>query len=366
MDMELIQIALTGLALLGCIGLFFGIGLALAAHRFKVETNPMIDEVLEALPKANCGGCGYAGCEGYAQAVVEDPNVAPNLCFPGKEAVGAKVAEITHKQLKQVENSVARVRCRRQDGHVSHKHYYIGFDSCAAANIAYGGPSKCQYACIGMGDCVKACHFQAIEIVNGMPHINALKCVGCGACARTCPKQVIEVQPADARVYVPCSSKDKGKDVKDVCEVGCIGCGLCVKLCPAKAITNKDNKIYIDTHICNANPDCGMICVQKCPRKILSAVKQNDSFDIFANIKKNAANQADKSSDKPAKSEKPATVAKDAEKPAEAAKDATKPAEKPADVAKDAVVSAETAKDADVQPIPKDKETAQESEKATA
>jgi Fe-S-cluster-containing hydrogenase component 2 len=231
-----------------------------------------------------------------------------------------------------------------------------------------------------MGDCVKACHFQAIEIVNGMPHINALKCVGCGACARACPKQVIEVQPADARVYVPCSSKDKGKDVKDVCEVGCIGCGLCVKLCPAKAITNKDNKIYIDTHICNANPDCGMICVQKCPRKILSAVKQNDSFDIFANIKKNAANQADKSSDKPAKSEKPATAAKEAEKPAEAAKNnklkaaqneaeklenAANEARRAADAAKEAVKLAETAKDADVQPIPKDKDTEKPEEKST-
>ena len=136
MEMELVQIALTGLALLGCIGLFFGIGLALAAHRFKVETNPMIDEVLEVLPKANCGGCGYAGCEGYAQAVVENPDVPPNLCFPGKEAVGSKVAEITHKEMAKVENSVARVRCRRQDGNVSHKHYYIGFDSCEAANIA--------------------------------------------------------------------------------------------------------------------------------------------------------------------------------------------------------------------------------------
>ena len=293
MDMELIQIALTGLALLGCIGLFFGIGLALAAHRFKVETNPMIDEVLEVLPKANCGGCGYAGCEGYAQAVVENPDVAPNLCFPGKEAVGAKVAAITHKELKKVENSVARVRCRRQDGHVSHKHYYIGFESCAAANLAYGGSSKCQYACIGMGDCVKACRFQAIEIVDHMPQIHALKCVGCGACARTCPKQVIEIQSADARVFVPCSSKDKGKDVRDVCEVGCIGCQICVKFCPSKAISCKDNKIYIDTRKCNQTATCKMICVEKCPRHILTQIKTK-KYDIFADIKKESAKRSQK------------------------------------------------------------------------
>ena len=294
MDAELIQIALTGLALLGCIGLFFGIGLALAAHRFKVETNPMIDEVLEVLPKANCGGCGYAGCEGYAQAVVENPDVAPNLCFPGKEAVGEKVAAITHKEMTKVENSVARLRCNRQDGHVSHKHYYIGFDSCEAANIAYGGPSKCQYACIGMGDCVKACRFQAIEMVDGMPKINALKCVGCGACARTCPKQVIEIQPADARVYVPCSSKDKVKDVKEVCEVGCVGCMACIKFCPSKAISIKDRIIHIDTHLCNATSDCDQICVSKCPRHILRPVVEKNSFDIFASIRNKAENKAEK------------------------------------------------------------------------
>ena len=188
---ELIQVALTGLCLLGSIGIFFGIGLAIAAHKFAVEKNPKIEEVMEVLPQAQCGGCGYAGCEGYAHAVVENPDVPPNLCFPGKEAVGEKVARITGKEMVKAENMIARVRCDRQDGHVSHKHFYIGFDSCAAANLAYGGPSKCQYACIGMGDCVKACKFNAIEIVDGMPKINSARCVGCGACAEKCPKKVI-------------------------------------------------------------------------------------------------------------------------------------------------------------------------------
>lgn len=284
--MTLIQTALAGLLLLGCIGIFFGIGLAIAAHKFKVESNPLVDEVLDALPRANCSGCGYAGCEGYAQAVVEDPSVPPNLCFPGKEAVGEKVAALTHKQLAKIENSVARLRCDRQEGHVSHRHYYIGFQSCAAANIAYGGPSRCPFACIGMGDCVQACKFSAIEMVDTMPRIHPLKCVGCGACARVCPKNVIEIQPADARVYVPCASKAKGRAVMDVCSVGCIACQACIRACPAHAISITNNLIHIDSHLCNDyDGDCAQACITKCPRKIMRPTSNSQSFDIFASLR---------------------------------------------------------------------------------
>ena len=153
MDPALIKIAIGGVVLLGCIGLFFGIGLAIAAHKFAVETNPLIEEVLESLPLAQCGGCGYPGCEGYAIAVVSDPNVPPNLCFPGKERVAALVAELTGKKMTAVEDQIALVRCSRVEGRVSHKHEYIGFASCTAANLGFGGPSNCQYACIGLGEC---------------------------------------------------------------------------------------------------------------------------------------------------------------------------------------------------------------------
>ncbi|MBO4351763.1 MAG: Fe-S cluster domain-containing protein [Proteobacteria bacterium] len=322
MDTELIQIALTGLALLGSIGIFFGIGLAIAAHKFAVERNPKVEEVMEVLPQAQCGGCGYAGCEGYARAVVEDPNVPPNLCFPGKAAVGEKVAKITQKEMAKVENSVARVRCDRQDGHVSHKHVYIGFDSCVAANIAYGGPSKCQYACIGMGDCARACPFKAIEMHDGMPFILADNCVGCGKCAKTCPKQVIEVMPADAKVYVPCSSKGFGKEVKDVCEVGCIGCKMCVKACPAGAVSIADNKVQIDTHKClEYEGDCGQACVAKCPRKIFRPVPPKGSYDIFAELKRKAAEEKAKDE----KEAKPKAEPKPKPEKAEVAKAEVKP-----------------------------------------
>ncbi|MFA5625785.1 MAG: Fe-S cluster domain-containing protein [Bradymonadales bacterium] len=289
MNPELIQIAISGLVMLGTIGLFFGIGLAIAAHKFAVESNPKIDEVMEVLPQAQCGGCGYPGCEGYARAVVEDPDVSPSLCFPGKEAVAEAVAVITEKQVSKIENSVAMIRCKRPDGNVSHKHYYIGFDSCLAANLAFGGPSRCEYACIGLGDCERACPFDAIDMFEGMPYVNANKCVGCGACVKACPKDIIEVNPMDSRVFVPCSSQDAGKAVRDVCGVGCISCKICIKVCPAKAVSMTDNIIDIDAQKCiEYGSSCNEICVEKCPRKIFLHYKPEAKIDIFAKLRKSS------------------------------------------------------------------------------
>jgi len=269
MDPTLIKLALGGIALLGCIGLFFGIGLALAAHRFKVEVNPKIEAVLHSLAGAQCGGCGYAGCEGYAIAVVNDPEVPPNLCFPGKEPVADKVAEITGKKVTAVEDMIATVRCSRIEGRVSHKHAYIGFASCTAANLGFGGPSACQYACIGLGECASSCPFDAITMRDGFPQVNPDKCVACGACVKVCPKQIIELMTLRARVYVPCSSKDLGKQVMKVCQVGCIACQMCVKKCPAEAVTYAGGLIKIDHKKClEYGPGCGEVCVEKCPRHI--------------------------------------------------------------------------------------------------
>ncbi|MDA8164810.1 MAG: Fe-S cluster domain-containing protein [Desulfobacteraceae bacterium] len=269
MDPTLIKLALGGVALLGCIGLVFGIGLALAAHKFAVEVNPKIEAVLHSLAGAQCGGCGYPGCEGYAIAVVNDPEVPPNLCFPGKEAVAAKVAEITGKKMAAVEDMVATVRCSRVEGRVSHKHQYIGFASCTAANLGFGGPSACQYSCIGLGECAASCPFGAITMVDSLPVVNPDKCVGCGSCVRACPKKVIELMSVKARVYVPCSTKELGKNVTKLCQVGCISCQMCVKKCPAGAVSLADGLIKVDQQKClDHGPGCGEVCVEKCPRKI--------------------------------------------------------------------------------------------------
>ena len=269
MDPALLKIAFGGVLLLGCIGLFFGIGLAIAANKFAVEVNPLIEEVTESLPLAQCGGCGYPGCEGYAIAVVTDPDVPPNLCFPGKEPVANRIAELTGKKMTVVEDQMAVVRCSRIEGKVRPKHKYVGYASCAAANIAFGGPSSCQYACIGLGECATVCPFDAITMVDDFPVIDPDKCVSCGQCVKACPKKVIELQTLKARVWVPCSTKDPGKTVKAVCEVGCIGCKMCVKACPAGAVTYEDDKVKIDHKACiEYGPSCEEACVAKCPRDI--------------------------------------------------------------------------------------------------
>lgn len=269
MDPQLIKLALGGLVFLGCIGLFFGIGLALAAHKFAVESNPLIEEVLESLPLANCGGCGYPGCEGYAIAVVTEPDVAPNLCFPGKEAVAETVATLTGKKMAAMEDTIAVVRCSRIEGKVSQKYHYIGYSSCSGANLAYGGPTACQYACVGFGECAEACPFGAIEMVDDFPLIDPDKCVSCGICVKTCPKNVIEIQTMKARVWVPCSTKDPAKIVKSICEVGCISCKLCIKACPADAVALENGIIKIDHKACiEYGPSCEEACVEKCPQDI--------------------------------------------------------------------------------------------------
>ncbi|PIE56224.1 MAG: ferredoxin [Desulfobulbus propionicus] len=278
MDPTLIKLALGGVALLGCIGLFFGIGLALAAHKFAVETNPLIEEVLESLPLAQCGGCGYPGCEGYAIAVVTDPEVPPNLCFPGKEKVAEKVAALTGKKMTAVEDMTAVVRCSRNEGKVAQKYEYIGYASCTAANLAFGGPSSCRYACIGLGECRDACPFDAITMVNNFPVIDPDKCVSCGNCVKACPKNIIELQTLKARVWVPCSTRDTAKQVKGFCEVGCITCKLCIKACPADAVSLKDGLIVIDQKAClEYGPECEEACVTKCPRNIFQSFQSRET-----------------------------------------------------------------------------------------
>ncbi|SEM11837.1 electron transport complex protein RnfB [Syntrophus gentianae] len=269
MDPVLLKLALGGIAFLVCIGLLFGIGLALAAQKFAVEANPKVEEVLEVLAGAQCGGCGYPGCEGYAEAVVNDPDVPTNLCFPGKAAVAEAVAEITGKKVGGAANIIASVRCSRIDGGVGQKYQYLGYETCAGASLAFGGPQECSYACIGLGDCVASCPFGAITLENAYPVIDAAKCVGCGSCMRACPKKVIELIPLKARVWVPCSTHDPGKTVRALCKVGCITCKMCVKACPAGAVSVENDLVRIDHEKCLAyGPECNLACVEKCPRKI--------------------------------------------------------------------------------------------------
>lgn len=250
------------LAVLGGLGIVFGIALAIVAARFVVKVDPKVEKVRETLPGANCGACGFAGCMGYAEAVVGNPDVAVNLCAPGKSPVAERIAEITGKKAEKVEPKIARVFCQGGTSLSQRKFIYTGVHDCTAAVLAAGGDKSCEYGCLGYGTCMRACPFDAITMSpDNLPVINPDRCTACGKCVAACPKQVIELGPASNAVVISCHSRDKGADTKKKCQVGCIACGICVRTCPVDAIAVENNLARINFDKCIV---CGL-CVKKCP-----------------------------------------------------------------------------------------------------
>src|SRR5512141_116798 len=243
-------------------GVVVGVALAIVAARFVVKQDPKVEKVRETLPGANCGACGFAGCMGYAEAVVGNPDVAVSMCAPGKSAVAEKIAEITGKKAEKVDPKIARVFCQGGTSLSQRKFIYTGVQDCAAAVLAAGGDKSCEYGCLGYGTCMRACPFDAITMsADNLPQINPDKCTACGKCVAACPKQVIELAQSSKAVVISCHSKDKGIDVKKKCQVGCIACGICVRTCPVDAIKIDNNLARIDHAKCIV---CGL-CVKKCP-----------------------------------------------------------------------------------------------------
>ncbi|TAN43059.1 MAG: RnfABCDGE type electron transport complex subunit B [Nitrospirae bacterium] len=254
------------LVFLAGIGAVFGIGLAFAAKRFSVQIDPRVEQVKDVLAHAHCGACGYAGCEQYAEAVVNNPDVAPNLCTPAGAKGAEAVALITGKKAEIKEPQFARIMC--QGGHsLSQRRFnYEGVQDCRAAVLAGGGDKSCVYGCLGYGTCERVCPFGAITMSdNKLPVVDITKCTGCRKCEAACPKKVIEVLPASKAVLVSCHSKDKGVDTKKNCRIGCIACGICVKVCPFDAPKVDKNLSRIDLDKCRV---CGL-CVSKCPTKAI-------------------------------------------------------------------------------------------------
>jgi len=255
------------LIVLAGLGVVFGIALAIVAAKFVVKVDPKVERVRETLPGANCGACGFAGCMGYAEAVVGNPDVAVSMCAPGKSAVADKIAEITGKKAEKVEPKIARVFCQGGTSLSQRKFIYTGVKDCTAAVLAAGGDKSCEYGCLGYATCMRACPFNAITMsADNLPLIDPEKCTACGKCVAACPKQVIELGLMSKAVVISCHSRDKGIDVKKKCQVGCIACGICVRTCPVDAIKIENNLARIDHSKCIT---CGL-CVKKCPT---SAIK---------------------------------------------------------------------------------------------
>ncbi len=261
---------LSSIIALAALGFIAAALLAIASRIFAVHEDPLVGKVTETLPGANCGGCGYAGCEGYANAVVHTPSVPPNLCVVGGAKTASAIGTLTGKLTSEVEPLFAYRRCDKNAGHVTRRFDYKGIPSCAAAAALHHGSDQCGFSCLGFGDCVKECIAHALHVENYIINVNEQMCIGCGKCTKICPRNILQLIPKRARVAITCSSQDRLKAVMDVCKVGCIHCEKCVKSCPAKAVSMVNSRIQIDHKLCLEYGDsCGQVCAKGCPRSIL-------------------------------------------------------------------------------------------------
>jgi len=213
------------------LGLFFAVVLAIVNQKLKIKEDPLVEKLEGVLPRLNCGACGFANCHIYAEKLAKK-EVSPNQCRAGGEEVTNKISEILGVSAERPEKKAGIVHCGADASKRKKKAVYTGIKTCIAAHATSGGEIFCEYGCLGYGDCMRACPFGGIEIVNGLAKINPDICTACGKCATACPRGLITVEKITSKdfIYVACSNLDKGADTRKVCPVGCIACGICQKL----------------------------------------------------------------------------------------------------------------------------------------
>ncbi len=249
-------------AIVAITGLVAGLGLAIASVVMAVPKDEKAEAIRECLPGANCGACGFSGCDGYAAALSKGETDNTALCAPGGNDAATAIANVLGVEAGKVEPSAAVVLCKGHRRNAEEKYIYQGVDSCKMAVQLYGGPKNCTYGCVGLGDCVAACPYDAIHICDGVARVNPIMCRACQMCVRTCPKGLIEMMPLHKTVAaVTCKNHDKGAQTRKDCKVGCIGCMKCVKTCEHGAVKVENFTAHVDYSKCIG---CGK-CHEACP-----------------------------------------------------------------------------------------------------
>ena len=255
---------LIAVAVVGGTGLVFGCLLAFASMIFYVKQDERVTKIIEVLPGANCGSCGYAGCGAYAEAVVN--GLAPvNGCSVGKGAVAQSIATVMGVEAGAVQDLKAKVMCAGNYNHAHYKYEYVGINDCLALSKLAGGSKSCPNGCLGMGTCTTVCQFGAISVQDGVAVVDEEKCTGCGACVRMCPKQVIALIPKDSPIQLNCSNTEKGAFANKHCSSSCIACRICERTCTHDAIHVENNLVRVDYEKCVG---CGE-CAAKCPHHVI-------------------------------------------------------------------------------------------------
>lgn len=266
-------ISLTALGIVAAIALYF------VAQRFRVYEDPRIDEVEAELPASNCGGCGFAGCRNFAEQLVKAESFDDLYCPVGGNETMAKVAALLGKEAVAQDARVAVLRCNGSCEFRPKVNTYDGAATCAIAAALYGGETGCQYGCLGFGDCVAVCDFDALYMDDetGLPVVVDANCTACNACVKECPKDLFELRKRwkkDRKIYVACMNEDKGGLARKYCSVACIGCIKCFKVCPHDAIVMNNNLAFIDSDKCKLCRKCAPECPTNSILEIGFPVKQ--------------------------------------------------------------------------------------------
>ena len=255
---------ITAVIVLCVIGIVCALLLVLASKFMSVPVDEKFPAIRECLPGANCGGCGYAGCDGYANALASGEETNVNKCTAGGVTVAQALAGVCGGEFVETEKKVAYVHCKGTCDVTTKKSEHFGEKTCVATKLLFGGDGACQFGCMGYGDCAAVCPEQAINIINGVAHVNEARCIACGLCEKTCPNHVISLVPASKTSHIKCSNKDKGVLTRKKCTAGCIACGLCAKKCEQGAITLVNNLPVFDYEKCTNCGTCQTVCPQKC------------------------------------------------------------------------------------------------------
>lgn len=259
------QIILFTIITLVAIGAAAAIILYFVAQKFKVFEDPRIDQVEEVLPAANCGGCGFPGCRNFAETLVKTDSWDDLFCPVGGNDTMAKAASILGKEAIEQAPRVAVVRCNGAPEFRPRTNVYDGAPTCAIAHSLYTGEGGCPHGCLGEGDCVAVCDFDAIHMnpATDLPVVVDDNCTACGACVDACPRDIIELRKKnkkDRKIFVSCINEEKGPVPKKNCSVVCIGCSKCFKVCPYDAITMNNNLAFIDSEKCKLCRKCVVVC----------------------------------------------------------------------------------------------------------